>query len=301
MKILKPIAVTPEKLISSNVPAQDYPLWSSSIAYLKGQRVQLGTRVYESLQSSNTGYLPTADEAQTWWNDLGPSNRWAMFDGQIDTQTTAKDANAQIEVTLNLGRLDALALVGVVAASVRVEVLESLANPVVVHVQTASLVYRNVSSWYEYFTRPFTTRNLVYFTGLPPFAGSLLRVSISGSQEVRCGALLAGIVSDVGRTRYGATVGINDYSRKVTNDFGATTLVPRAWSKRGSFPVELSQYDLERVFELLASLRGQAYLCVGIEADGYSPAVIYGFTKDFSIDLALPKTNYCTLSIEGLI
>lgn len=305
MKILKPITVTSARLVSSTVPEQDAPAWAAGTTYAFGQRVQVGQRLYDSLQSANIGHPPA--ESPDFWYDAAPTNRWAMFDTRVNTPTAVTASpgggDSAISVTLNLGRVDTVALMELTGTSVLVEVLESAANPVVVHTQSVDLVYRNVSSWYGYFTQPLTQRTLVVLTGLPPFLGALLRITVNGAgaADVRCGALLAGMLADVGRTRYGASVGINDYSRKSTNDFGVTTLVPRTWSKRGSFSLELSQADLERVFDLLASLIGQAYLAIGVEADGYGPTVIYGFTKDFSIDLALPKANYCSLSMEGLI
>lgn len=302
MKILKPVAVTPARLIASTVPEQDAPAWSAGTTYAQGQRVQLGQRLYDSLQPGNTAH-PPADNPD-WWYDAAPTNRYAMFDTRVNTLTTqsgASGANVSLSVTLNLGRVDTVALQELTGASLLVEVLESAANPVVVYSRTVDLVYRQVSSWYQYFTTPLVTRSSVVVAGLPPFYGALLRITIQGPGQVSCGALLAGMLSDVGATRWGASVGINDYSRKVTNEFGVTTLVQRPWSKRGNFSMELNQPELERVYTLLASLVGQVYLAIGIEADGYGPTVIYGFTKDFSIDLALPGKNYCSLSIEGLI
>jgi hypothetical protein len=303
MKILKPIIVTPTKLVSSTVPEQDAPVWIAGTTYALGQRVQVGQRLYDGLQNGNIGHPPA--DSPDWWYDAAPTNRWAMFDMRVNTPTAVSESSSgggsEISVTLNLGRVDTVALLELNAASVLVEVLESVANPSVVRSQSIGLAYRDVSSWYGYFTQPLSQRKLVVITHLPPFSGAVLRVTVRGGTEVRCGALLAGLIADVGRTRYGGNVGINDYSRKSTDEFGVTTLVPRTWSKRGNFIVELQQGEFERVFDLLASLVGQAYLAIGVEADGYGPTVIYGFTKDFSIDLALAKTNFCTLSIEGLI
>jgi hypothetical protein len=302
VKILKPITVTPAQLLASTVPETDAPAWSAGTTYALGDRVQVGQRLYDSLQNANTA-RPPADNPD-WWYDAAPTNRYAMFDTRVNTPTTqsgASGANVSLSVTLNLGRVDTVALQELTGSSLLVEVLESAANPVVVYSRTIDLVYRQVASWYQYFTTPQVSRSSVVAAGLPPFYGALLRITIEGATQVSCGILLAGMLSGVGATRWGASVGINDYSRKVTNEFGVTTLVQRPWSKRGNFSMELNQPDLERVYSLLASLVGQVYLAIGIEADGYGPTVIYGFTKDFTVDLALPGKNYCSLSIEGLI
>ena len=88
MKIIRPTKVTNDVLTSSNVTEQDNPAWSSSTTYAAGALVTRATthRQYQSLQDANTGHEPTAN--LTWWQDVGPDNRWAMFDDVVGTATT---------------------------------------------------------------------------------------------------------------------------------------------------------------------------------------------------------------------
>ncbi len=49
MKVVPPIEITPAKMIASNVPETDYPLWAATTTYPVGTRVMLDHRNYESL------------------------------------------------------------------------------------------------------------------------------------------------------------------------------------------------------------------------------------------------------------
>ena len=81
MQFIKPVSISDATLISSTIAETDYSAWSSGTTYALGDKVILTSthRVYESLQAANTNHNPT-EAASTWWLDIGPTNRWAMFD-----------------------------------------------------------------------------------------------------------------------------------------------------------------------------------------------------------------------------
>ena len=87
MKLLRPVTITDAMLTSSTVPENDHPAWSAGTAYVTGNRVILASthRRYEALAAS-TGVNPATDP--TKWLDLGPTNRWAMFDARVGTAST---------------------------------------------------------------------------------------------------------------------------------------------------------------------------------------------------------------------
>ena len=55
---------------------------------------------------------------------------------------------------------------------------------------------------------------------------------------------------------------------------------------------------VDDVHRTLASLRATPALWIGSEA--FDSLTVYGFYKEFSIDLAYPTVSYCSLTIEGL-
>lgn len=104
----------------------------------------------------------------------------------------------------------------------------------------------------------------------------------------------------LGDTQYGASVGIIDYSRKETDAFGVTTFVRRAYSKRMSAKLMLDNVQMNKVQRVLADLRATPCAWIGADDVTYAPLVVYGFYKDFSIEVAYPTASYCSLEVEGL-
>lgn len=111
MKLIRPTTLTDAMLNSSTAAENDYAVWSSSTAYAVGSRVILTSthRKYEALAAS-TGVNPASDP--TKWLDLGPTNRWAMFDARVGTATTRAGS---LQVVLAPGAADGLALIDIEA------------------------------------------------------------------------------------------------------------------------------------------------------------------------------------------
>ncbi|WP_414903488.1 hypothetical protein ACMT1E_05335 [Sphingomonas flavalba] len=116
MKLIRPTTITDAMLTSSTIPENDHPAWATGTAYVTGNRVILTSthRRYEALTAS-TGVNPTSDP--TKWLDLGPTNRWAMFDDRVGTAATR---TGSLEVVLAPGAIDAVALIDTDAESATV-------------------------------------------------------------------------------------------------------------------------------------------------------------------------------------
>jgi hypothetical protein len=114
---------------------------------------------------------------------------------------------------------------------------------------------------------------------------------------------LVGLVYELGEEglEQGATVGIIDYSRKDTDpETGVTTFTRRAFSKRMSGQFLLNNGQLNAVQRILAEIRAVPSVFIGSEAADYSPLIVYGFYRDFSIDIAYPTKSFCRIEVEGL-
>lgn len=271
MKVIQPIAVTDDTLYSSSVPENDYPAWSSSVTYGVGDRVIVGHRCYESILAANIGKDPLALIA---WVDIGPTNRWAMFDRAANAGTAAP-ASIIIQIALD-NAADTLGLVDLQADSLTVEVI-ALGS-------TALFENRDAPAACEVFD-------------LPPGNNRALKLTATGA-NVLIGKMITGLAFDPGDTEDGPTIGITDFSRRETDDFGVTTVVRRAWAKRMTTRSRLDSSAADEVQRRLARLRATPALWIG-EAD--QPALTgYGFYKDFSIDLTIGSTSFCSLTVEGL-
>uniref|UniRef100_UPI001300359C hypothetical protein n=1 Tax=Caldimonas tepidiphila TaxID=2315841 RepID=UPI001300359C len=179
-----------------------------------------------------------------------------------------------------------------------VTVRQSPGGPVV-YQRAISLDALPVATWYDYFFSVPEARTDLTLTDLPPLYGVELTISITGAPA--CGLAVVGEVSDLGDTEAGVQLGIIDYSQKNTDSYGRTSIVKRRFAKRMTARCVFSRDALPRVYRLLATSRATPCVWVGSEASGHEPLAVYGFYRDFNVDVAYPTLNYCNLEIEGLI
>ena len=199
------------------------------------------------------------------------------------------------------GAINSVALLELTGASAVVS-MTSVSGGGTVYNQTVNLDASEVSDYYAYFFSPFLQKTAVVLTDLPPYADGILTVSITGSGTVSMGVLVVGLQTLLGASQYGAAAGITDYSIKTTDAFGNTTLTQRSYAKRTSTKLWLAKGAINRVHRKLSDLRATPCVWVGVEDDSgtYEPLTVYGFFKDFSVEVAYPEAALCSLEIEGM-
>lgn len=298
MKIVRPLAVTDAVLTSSNAPENDYAAYNAATSYALGARVIVVAAnvhdVYESLVASNLNNPPAT--SPTKWLKVGSTNRWRMFDGSVQSQTERSD-NITFQLTVP-GRADSICLFNLSAASVQIKMTDAIDG--VVYDHTFSMVSDSgITDWYSWLFDPIERLADLTVTGLPPYLNAVIDVTLSASGEtVKCGACVVGQSKEVGGLQYGASVGIQDYSVKDRDDFGNITVLERAYSKRANFTVWTENALVDKLHALLAGYRATPIVYIG--AGEFSSTVVYGFYKDFSVQIAYPTQSICTLEIEGL-
>jgi len=295
MKVVKPTTLTAAMLVSTDA-AETYSAWNAATAYVLDDIVLRTTteRLYQRLVAGTTATAPESDTVN--WLDIGPSNKWAMFDGEISTATTK---STSLTVVLKPGYVNSLALFGLVGSNLAVTVRDALAGNIV-YTLSQDLDGTIIADWYQYFFEPVVQLAELVLTDLPPYGDAHITVVLTGTGTVECGICLAGTFYTLGDTQYGASVGIIDYSRKETDAFGVTTFVRRAYSKRMSAKLMLDNVQMNKVQRVLADLRATPCAWIGADDVTYAPLVVYGFYKDFSIEVAYPTASYCSLEVEGL-
>lgn len=297
MKVIKPITVTPAMILASNA-VEAYAAWSAATTYSKDQLVDYGEGYYISLVNTNLNNIPDV-VGSTFWAYVSPDNKHAMFDGQVSTATTS---SSPLIVTIAPGIVNSLAMIDLVGTNVTITMTAGGASPPV-YTKTINLDGSIVFDWYTYFFEPFVQLAEVVLTDLPPYANAQITMNLTRIGGCAIGELLVGTVYELGEEglEQGAMVGIIDYSRKDTdNDTGLTTFVRRAYSKRMSGQFLLNNGQLNAVQRILADIRAVPSVFIGSEAADYSPLIVYGFYRDFSIDIAYPTKSFCRIEVEGL-
>ena len=299
LKVIPPLTITDSRLTSSNVAETDYAAWSSGTTYSLGQRVIVVSthKVYESLQNSNLNKDPTLASNATWWIEVSPTNRWKMFDISNTTQTT--NANS-IVVTITPGQVvNSVSLMNLEGISIRVKVTDPLEG--VVYDKTVSLNNNGtINNWYNYFFSPISKKKSVVITDMPSYGTAIIEITVTNTgRTAKCGVCTLGQINYLGEgINLGATVGIQDYSRKEKNDFGDYVVVQRNYAKRAKYTMAVLNEQIDALQNLLADLRTTA--CVWVGDDNYESTMIYGFYKDFDIVISNHIVSDCNIEIEGL-
>ena len=257
--------------------------------------------VHTAIGSANYNVVVT-DE--TKWLDVGNDNRWKCFDESITSQTTNADSIANVFHTV--GRVDSVALLNIDAASVTITQTDALEG--VVYNQTYNLVDDSgITDWYAYFMEPILRATDKVVTDLLPYANATVAVTLTDTGgTAACGGMVLGQAKDVSYiynsnyvgTELGIRVGIQNYSVKQRDAFGNYTILERAFNKTADFTVYVDNGYVSALYNLLASYRATPVVYIGYGPIGAT--IIYGFYKDFSIDIAYHTKSICTISLEGL-
>jgi len=326
LQLLQPIAITDAVLTSSSVPEDDAIEWTAAGGYALGQRVirRSTHRVWESLIERNVGHDPATTTGA--WLDVGPTNRWAMFDQALGSVTTDE---APIVVTLRPGpAASGLAILDCNAATVRVQApgydrtvaptggsgaalfldLSLAAGASITVTLTpfgkaaTRVVWDDGFAWDDSVAWQDTVAGTA--TDEPPSWADAEGVSDltnwqdsrGGDGTVFVGTMLLGILRPLGITEGSATSGITDYSRRETDEFGETMIVPRAWAKRMAGKALIRTDAVDQVVGRIAAVRAVPSLWLGDA--GIDSLIVYGFFKDFSVEVG-ETLSKLTLSIES--
>lgn len=249
---LVPIELTTAMLTSSSVAENDYGVWSSSTTYALNAFCisPITHRIYQSLVAGNVGHDPTDLKNQSgsapYWLDYGPTNRWAMFDGEVSTPTVAV---SPLTVVLRAGIVTDVYFAGVEATTARVIVRDAPGGNVIFD-QTTTMEASAPADYYEYFFDPFKPLTDLLVSGIDPYGNAEVTVELADpSGTVKCGMMAVGSVKMLAATQYGLKAKPKAYSYIKTDDFGNTKIVRRkkstdmtasAWLKRSEAPQVLS-------------------------------------------------------------
>lgn len=300
MRVLPAIEITDAMLTYSSVAETDASAWSGATAYVVGDVVRyVATDVHKIYQciANHTNKNPyTATDTATYWSETGPTNRWKMFDLVRSTGTT--DASPVTVILTPSQRVDSIALVGLVASSISVDVTVDGSS---VYAFTEDLSSRGTVVWSEYFFSAFSYKTAVAKFDIPPFVDPVITITVSRtSGDVTVGGLLIGRSVYIGATQYDAVSDALNFS-SVTRDFAGTTasMVQRRSVPKTSQRVVCDRANVPKLLPLREVLNATPALWSGLDdADSayFEPLLILGFYRQFSI--ALDRPNHATVTLE---
>jgi len=157
----------------------------------------------------------------------------------------------------------------------------------------------NVMSWYDFFWQPYDRKSDITFTDLPAYSDMTINVYVENNElDTSVGELVVGQLYRIGDAQYGTSVGIVDYSRKETDDFGNYVIIERRFTKKAEYDVKINPSAVSSVQRTLADYRVTPVVWIGDEE--MQETIVYGYYKSFDITLASMAWADATITVEGL-
>ena len=298
MKIIPPTVIDDSSLVTATIqePSADEladpdyrGLWDAITTYMVNAVVivEATHKKYVSLKNDNLNWIPGDSGSETWWLEIGYSDRWKAFDDIVNDQI---EYASVISYTLTPGiPIDSVAILNIEAETVKVTFTDTGG--------TGATTVWNETVMVDDLYVPDVAKTDFPLTYLTPTI--LIELTPATGATCKMGEIVIGCSKSLGGTKWSPSVGIIDYSLKQVDTFGNYTVLERAYSKRMSCSTNVLNSLLDTVFNTLALYRATPVVWVGHE--DYSSLIVFGFYKDFSIDIPYLKYSVCSLEIEGLV
>ena len=261
-----------------------------------------------TLTLSTTGALPSGLTAGTTYYVVGAATNTFNLAETLGgaalnvggSQSGVHTAIAHLCVVVTPGICNGVATMDVSGvSSVKCEMFNGATR---VYTETKTVDNTFISNWYQYFFEPYDVFSDLLFGPLPPYPSATVKLTFvptAAGVTIHCGAALYGNTVELGTVEYGATAGIEDYSRIETDEFGVTTVVERGYLKHASYSINVTDAQLRRVFSTLTSLRATPSVWIASDSTDLSPLNAYGLPT-FNVNVAYYGYSNISIEIKGI-
>jgi len=230
LTVLRPNEITTAMRKSTTAVEATAP-YASGNPYAVGARCRSDVthRIYESKKANNVGNDPTLPAnlagSTPWWQDVGPTNDWAMFDTDVSTQTVAP---SPLTVVVEPGFFSSAQFFGLDADFITVTVRDK-AGGAVVKTVTHELEGSAPADYDEYFWDDFEPEYSFAVGGIEQYYMAEITVTLTrtGGGTVKCGAMIVGDELVLGKTLGQPKVKPRTFSYVSTDKFGVTSITRR--------------------------------------------------------------------------
>ncbi len=304
--ILVPVEVTDDVFGSSTIaePAAGETTWVSAGTYVVGdERIRTETHRIYSCIVGHTGITTPPEGDLTNWKDIGPTLRWAMFDGTVSTDTTG---TTTLTVVLSPGFFNAIALYKLTGAHITVTVKDEPGGTTIYTYDDD--LFEPFADWYEWLFAPYRDRERLILRDIVPYPDAELTITVTAaaSAAVGIGMVCIGDLRPLAAseknsgTQYGASIEPIDYSYVKTDEFGTTRIVRRASTTSLRASVFLPQEDADYAIALLQEVLSVPVTFVAVDESGYANANVFGLVSG-SVTYSGPKHSIANINVKGLI
>lgn len=303
MIVVRPIQTNDAILTSSSAPEPDASLgeiaWTAGAHTLGTERVKVSThRRYRVTADPSTTDDPEVGVLANppTWVDIGPTNRWAMFDAVNGTQTLADD---DLSIVITPSQLiNSVAAFNVTGANSVTVTLTADS----IDVYTKTILMRDnsaINGWYDYFFEPIIEATRFVLLDLPAYPNGILSIDAEGG-AIGFGTLIYGRQTTLGTTVYGTGWQGLDFSTKERDEFGNFNIVRRRTADLMDYNCFLPKNLFGFVKNQLKSLSTIPTVWIGNPSDINDGTAAFGYYRDTQINITTPSVIDMTIQVEGL-
>lgn len=302
--VLVPITITDAMVTSSTAaePDASETAWNAVTAYTVGQEAILTAphRVYKNLLGGAHATSPelalTGDTPR--WLDARPTNKWAAFDGQVDTQS---ELVTPLTWVLRPGMFNAIALYGLDGSALDIEIKDAPGGTVV-DTLTSDLLEPPIDH-YDYYFGQIRSITKVLWRDLVPYADPEVTITITAAAgvTVKAGMIAFGdlrplvTVEGTGGTGAGARVKPKTYSYINTDVWGVTRIVRRAKATDMEIRVKVPSDDADAALATLQEVLDVPACWIGSDDTNVAGLNVFGLASG---DLSYEDEEFSILQIN---
>lgn len=284
------------------------PAWSNAATYTGGQRVHLVSthRVYEATgAANNTGKDPSLPANQynaagqaTFWIDVGPTNKYAMFDGLITTQTAAA---SPLVITLRPGAFNNFSMFAIDADTFSVTVKDAPGGAVIYSEGTTQLEGSMPGDYYDYFFETYKPLTQFSRSNIEPYSASEITLTLTkASGPVKLGMFAIGDLRPIGIPQRDTKVEPQDFSYFKQDAFGNSTVKKRANATGMSISCVMDIEEAGPVLDTVKEVLGVPVVVVGSTKMMYEWLTVFGLVSASMTPNPYPYVTI-SLTVKGFI
>lgn len=233
------------------------------------------------------------------WVDIGPTNEWAFKDQINDTQTENADTIVITHSMTNDEFLNSIGLFNLEAFEITALITSVTAGGTIFNETFSLESHEHIGDFFDYLYAGFRADQPdIYIDGIQSYTDAIATITIDNTGgTAKVGNVVIGEQVVIGGTLSGVSTPIQDYSEKIVDSFGNTTLKNNGNSKQFRGEVSIPDSEVNYVYETISQY---ASIPVAFSGDRrYSGMNLYG-TVSIIPAYTVAKIQRATITAEGL-
>jgi len=307
--VLVPIELTDAMLSSSTIaePAATETAWNAATNYAVGAEAILVSthRVYTNLLGGVNATSPelALTGATPRWLDTRPTLRWAAFDSQVSTQSTAVTPLTYVMLP---GLINAIAFYGLDGTTLSISIKDAPGGTVI-YTNTIDLTEPPLD-YYDYYFGRIKSLTKAVVKDLVPYANPEITISITAGVgvTVKAGMIAFGDLrallstGEIGGTLTGAKAKPVTYSYISTDAFGTTSIVRRTAATDLDITAQVPTSDADTALATIQEVLDVPAAWIGSDTANFTGLNVFGLASG-DVSYEGPTYSIITINVRGLI